>query len=212
MLQSLHNFFALAGIALVLCALLFRAMVGAKASGPWVKWVILVFFAVLWVPVGQAQIPLLAYVRGISSDLSITLVLLACAGPFRRLLPGLAPVEQISLLTVILLAALLLYPMALGWGNWDPYRLGWGNIGMWGTLLVLTAVCWVSGLRWLPVLMASALLCWSVGLLESGNLWDYLLDPWLVLAACVYGIRLARAALLARLSRDRQLGAGSAVR
>jgi hypothetical protein len=31
----------------------------------------------------------------------------------------------------------------------------------------------------LPALVALALLAWSLDLMESGNLWDYLLDPWL---------------------------------
>lgn len=212
MLQSLNNFFALTGIALVLCALLFRVLSGGKSSRPWVKGAVIALFAILWVPVGPAQIPLVAYLRSISSDLSITLILLGCAGLFRQVFPVVTSLEKISVLAAILLAALLLYPMALGWGDWDPYRLGWGNIGMWGTLLVLAVVCWVGGLRWLPVLIASALLCWSVGLMESGNLWDYLLDPWLVLAACVYGIRLALVALLARFTRNRQRGVASATR
>jgi hypothetical protein len=41
-------------------------------------------------------------------------------------------------------------------------------------------------LQVLPALVATALLAWSLGLLESGNLWDYLLDPWLSIYALAY--------------------------
>jgi hypothetical protein len=193
----------LAGIAVVLCAVLFRVLGGTKASRPWVKWAVMVFLVVLWLPFGQAQIPVVAYVRGISSDLSITLVLLAWVGLLPPVFPVVNALERISVLAAILLAALLLYPMSLGLGDWDPYRLGWGNMWMWGTLLVLVVGCWLSGLRWLPLLVGTAVLCWSAGLMESGNLWDYLLDPWLVLAASVYSVKLVGALLLACFSASR---------
>ena len=80
-------------------------------------------------------------------------------------------------------AALFLYPLALGWGDWDPYRLGWGAPGFWSALLIFSLICWFRGLRLLPLLVALALLAWTVGLLESTNLWDYLIDPWLSVVA-----------------------------
>jgi hypothetical protein len=51
------------------------------------------------------------------------------------------------------------------------------------SLLAVTLFFWANGLRLLPVLVALALLAWTLGLLESTNLWDYLLDPWLAAAA-----------------------------
>jgi hypothetical protein len=51
------------------------------------------------------------------------------------------------------------------------------------SLLAVTLFFWIKGLRLLPVLVALALLAWTMGLLESTNLWDYLLDPWLAAAA-----------------------------
>ena len=56
-------------------------------------------------------------------------------------------------------------------------------------LLVLAAGCMVMGLRLLPALTALALLAWTAGLLESGNLWDYLLDPWLTGGAIFYSAK-----------------------
>ena len=125
--------------------------------------------------------PLAGYIRGIVGDLSISLLALSawslCCRQF-----GVVPMatrERTALLAVIAVAAVLLYPTALGWGDWDAYRLGWGSWWFLSGLLAISAgAAWV-GLRVLPALVALALLAWSAGLMESGNLWDYLLDPWL---------------------------------
>ena len=180
-LPPLTDLLALLGIDLVLCAACLRLLEGRSGVSPWAKWVTALCFVVLWLPVGPARLPLLAYVRGISSDLSITSVALACAGSGRRLLamPPVARLEKLALYGVISLAALFLYPSALGWGDWDGYRSGWGSWGMWATLLFLSLFSWVNGLRLLPLLIALSLLAWSAALMESGNLWDYLIDPWL---------------------------------
>lgn len=189
MLPALTDLVALLGIALVLCTGFLQLLESRRGvtgvSTPREKWATAVCFVVLWFPLGVAKLPLLAYVRGISSDLSITLVMLACLGLGQRLL-GLRAVDQRERLAVnaaVVVAACFLYPLALGWGDWDPYRAGWGAPGMWVGLLILSAFCWVQGLRLLPVLVALALLAWRFGILESGNLWDYLMDPWLALAA-----------------------------
>jgi len=50
-------------------------------------------------------------------------------------------------------------------------------------LLALCLLCWIQGLRLLPVLVGLSLLAWSAGLMESTNLWDYLMDPWLAMTA-----------------------------
>jgi preprotein translocase subunit SecE len=87
--------------------------------------------------------------------------------------------EQMMVLAVIALAALFLYPLALGWGDWDLYQPGWGSWGMLLALLLICLACWANGLWVLPTLVALAMIAWSLDLMESGNLWDYLLDPWL---------------------------------
>lgn len=147
---------------------------GRRGAAVWAKWSKAVFFVLMWFPVGAAQLPLLAYVWGISSDLSMTLVALACLGLRPRLF-GLAPVgrkEKTAFNGVVVAAAIFLYPLALGWADWDAYRLGWGTLGMWGVLLALVPVFWVNGLRLLPLLVSLALLAWSAGLMKSTNLWD----------------------------------------
>lgn len=178
--------FAMLGISLVLCAGLLTLLCAWR--GAWVKAVAGLGFALLWIPVGAAQIPAVSYVRGITSDLSITLITLAVWRIGRLVLGwrGVAKQEQTAVMALVAAAALFVYPLALGWGDWDAYRAGWGSWGMLLALLVLCATCWAKGLRVLPALAALALLAWSFGLMESTNLWDYLLDPWLSVYAIGY--------------------------
>jgi hypothetical protein len=191
MLPPLTDLVALLGIGLVLCAGCLRLLSWRRGVTPWVKGVTAACFVLMWLPLGAAQLPLVAYVRGISSDLSITLLALVCIGMVRRWRgEGLMDArERMALYGAVAAAALLLYPMALGWGDWDPYRAGWGAPGMLIGLLAVTLFFWIKGLRLLPVLVALALLAWTMGLLESTNLWDYLLDPWLATAAIFQCVR-----------------------
>ena len=130
-------------------------------------------------------LPLAAYVRGITGDLSITALVLLMLSVLRPLF-GWRPSDagaRTAMLILIALAATGLYPMALGAGLFDPYSLGYGNpwfIG--GLLLIALAAC----LRRLPVIalaIALAVLEWGAGWNESNNLWDYLLDPLLAIYA-----------------------------
>ena len=184
-MPSLTDFLALLGIDLVLCAGVLRLLGGKSVGHRRVKWVAAACFVLLWLPAGAAQLPLLAYIRGVSSDLSVTLVALAGLIVAQRLsgFPVLSRREKAGLSWVIAAAAVALYPLSLGWGNWDFYRTGWGSFGLLAVLLAVSLFSWARGLRLLPLLIGLSLLAWSAGLMESANLWDYLLDPWLALAA-----------------------------
>lgn len=189
---ALTDAFAVFGIAMALCAgALSLRRFGRRKNfvlSPWMKGLLLALFIGLLVPKSGASIPLAAFFRGFIGDLSITLLALSlwslCHHLF-NVLPT-AKRELTALLGVVAATALLLYPTALGWGDWDAYRLGWGS---WWFLLALLVLCganaWL-GLYVLPALVALALLAWSAGLMESGNLWDYLLDPWLSVFALGY--------------------------
>lgn len=193
MFPPANDLIALLGINLVLSAGCLRLLSWRRGLTPWGKWAGAAVFVLLWCPVGPARLPLVAYVRGISSDLSISLVAIACLGMYRRL-RGLAPVaprERMALSLAFAAGALFLYPLALGWGDWDAYRLGWGSPAFWAALLALSLACWGAGLRLLPMLVVLALLAWVAGALESTNLWDYLIDPWLALAAIFQCIKSA---------------------
>jgi hypothetical protein len=209
MLPPLPDFLALLGIDLALCAAALQWLGRQHSRAPSAKWLALACFSLLWIPAGEAHLPLLAYVRGISSDVSITLVALAVLLLGQRLLgwKSLAQREYMALNALVAAAALLLYPLALGWGDWDAYRPGWGAPGMWAALMAISLVCWLQGLRLVPLLIGLALTAWSLGLMESANLWDYLLDPWLALIAIFQCLRWATKQALARL-KPKQAAAG----
>ena len=91
------------------------------------------------------------------------------------------------------LAGLVLYPLTLGIGGWDPYELGYRPLAMLGILLVLAAWGRWRGYRaaaFVPIIV----LAWCAGLLESTNLWDYLLDP----LVAIYGVGWLATALVRR--------------
>lgn len=140
-------------------------------------------FAVTLIPFGG--MPFAAYVRGLTGDLSITtLVLLWCA----LLRPWCACVtfedkHRIALSILIALAALALYPMALGAGAYDSYSLGYDNQQFVVVLLLLALAAWFRKFILIAVCIALATLAWAVGWYESNNLWDYLLDPFIAIYA-----------------------------
>jgi hypothetical protein len=140
-------------------------------------------FVLMFIPFGT--IPIAAYVRGVTGDLGITTqVLLWCA--LLRPWCGCVTVEakhRLALLILIALAALTLYPMALGVGAYDPYRLGYGNPQFVAVLLLVTLAAWFWKSSLIVLCIAFATLAWTVGWYESNNLWDYLLDPFVSIYA-----------------------------
>ena len=187
----LTDWFALLGISLVLCAGLLTLLASWRAVAKRmavVRLVAVCCFVLLWIPVGAAHMPVVAYVRGITADFSITFIALAvwriCHVAF--IVQPVPKREGMAVMVAVALAAVFLYPLALGWGDWDAYGPGWGSWGMLLALLLLCAVCLAKGFKVLPALVALALMAWSLGLMESGNLWDYLLDPWLSIFALAH--------------------------
>jgi hypothetical protein len=195
MFPPLTDFLTLASIAVVFCAgCLFVPCTTSGAENRATKkgrYLAGLCFLAMWIPLGSAVIPVAAYIRGFTSDFSVSMVVLAACSLCHRLfgLKTFEPREYRAVFFVACVAVLFLYPLALGWGDWDAYGPGWGSAGMWASLLIGCFVCWISGLRLLPLLIGLALLSWTAQLLESTNLWDYLVDPWLGCVALFYTVR-----------------------
>ncbi len=133
------------------------------------------------VPVGT--LPVAGYVRGVLGDLSVTTTLLLLVCLLRPVLPLSAlPVDRsrLALQALAATAGLVLYPLALGFGPADPFRLGFAHTGFVCTLLLIAAAAGYAGLHFVAICLALAALAWAVGTGESRNLWNYLLDPVLV--------------------------------
>ncbi len=137
-------------------------------------------------------LPAAAYLRGAIGDLSIPSLLLLSFAVARNMrgqpVGGASGVPSgrdggiTGLLVLIVLGAFALYPMALGWGSFDPYRLGYGDPWFLSGLLAAA----VAGLWLAPVValaIALAVLAWTAGWYASPNLWDYLLDPLVTIYA-----------------------------
>lgn len=140
-------------------------------------------FVLMLIPFGA--MPIAAYVRGVTGDLSITtLVLLWCAllKPWCDCVTVEAK-QRHEMLILIALSALALYPMALGAGAHDPYRLGYGDPLFVSALLLLALAAWFRKSSLIALCIAFATLAWAAGWYESNNLWDYLLDPFLSIYA-----------------------------
>jgi len=122
------------------------------------------------------ELPLAAYIRGVTGDLSIVLTLLL----WSSLLPS-SKTTPIVFKLAIAIIALGFYPFALGLDMVDPYAWGYGSIAFLIAVLVFAAVCglanWAKGV-WI---IAIAIIAWAANWHESANLWDYLLDPFLAI-------------------------------
>ena len=134
--------------------------------------------ALLLVPVGEVQA--VEYLRAVVGDLSIvTQVLLAAfilgRAPERRQLG--------AIMAMALGAAVFLYPAALGVIQFDPYALGYASLPYAAALAAVTVAAWYLGFEWLAACLLVAVAAKVAGVLESRNLWDYLVDPLLVLYA-----------------------------
>ncbi len=145
-----------------------------------VKVILLCIFANLFFwPLGLSlELPLSAYVRGVIGDLSIVTVVLLLSTLLMRnqSTPWLAKLA-------IGLVGLIFYPFALGLGMFDPYGWGYSSAALLIAVLIFALISaaanWNAGV-WMVGL---AIIAWSVGWHESTNLWDYLIDPFLMLWA-----------------------------
>ncbi len=140
-------------------------------------------FVLMLIPFGG--MPVAAYIRGMTGDLSITaLILLWCTllRPWCDCFEAQAR-HRSALLVLIACTALVFYPMALGAGMLDPYRLGYGDPQFITVLLLLALAAWLRKSALVVLCIAFATFAWAIGWYESDNLWDYLLDPFVSIYA-----------------------------
>jgi hypothetical protein len=149
-------------------------------------------FVLMFIPLGG--MPLAAYMRGVTGDLGITTMVLLWYALLRPWCGATKGNNRFALLILIALAAFALYPMALGVGMYDPYRLGYGNLQFVVALLLLALAAWFWKFSLVALCIAFATLAWAVGWYESNNLWDYLLDPFVsIYALAAIAVRASKA-------------------
>ena len=199
-MPGLTDLIGLAGAAAAIAAVLLGLPGIARLRRAHPTPLLLAALVAALVPLGA--LPAAGYLRGIVGDLSVTTVLLLLRGLLRPVL-GWAAIDARSRLALQILVAaggVVLYPLALGYGSFDPYRLGYANPWFLGGLLALAVAAGLRRLTLVTWCLALAVLGWAVGAYESRNLWDYLVDP--LVAAWGLGGILIRAAQGLRLSRQ----------
>ena len=172
---------------LLLMAVLFtqltERLVKQSGSRLWLLAILLVLgFAVPLAGSSFAQ-----WLRSVLGDLSV-LTMLLFADILARRLWGLALFSitaRHALLLVVAVVGMVFYPMAMGVGSIDPYRLGFAPVGLSVALCVVSVITWLRFSRGLAVALLLPLLAYNLHLLESDNLWNYLIDPVLVIYAIV---------------------------
>ena len=125
------------------------------------------------------ELPLAAYVRGFTGELSITSMLLLWTAYFspKEIHVPAAMKVWIALLTIVF------YPLALGVSMLDPYAWGYGSYALLAAVIATALLALLAGSNRIAIILGLAILAWAAGWHESANLWDYILDPFLGLWA-----------------------------
>ena len=135
---------------------------------------------------------LIGYPAGVLGDLSVTTQILLAGLLVKRLagIDALPLHDRKFLLAAAAAAGFLLYILSSGLTALDLYSLGFGSGALLTVLALATIVCW----RYQPgaaVVILLGVLAFELSLLPSANLWDYLLDPALVLFAWGWALTIA---------------------
>jgi hypothetical protein len=150
--------------------------------------------AALFVFVPLGDLPIAAYVRGVTGDLSIATLVLAYAA-CRAQLTGRTAIERRDLRVLswlVVAGTAFLYPFALGWTRFDSYSLGYGLVEFVTALLLVTLAAWHFRFTVVVIIIIAAVLAYLVGAYESRNLWDYLIDPLVASYALIWLLAGAR--------------------
>lgn len=130
------------------------------------------------------------FLRGVYSDPSITSVVFLLILMLQRA-AGLQLFKTNELFiasTVILGVAAVFYPMSLGVSATDLYAIGYHEKWFKGLVLGISLLCAVNYFYVTALTLALGVLAFELRLLESTNLWDYVIDPIITLVILITGI------------------------
>lgn len=125
------------------------------------------------------------YFRGAVGFLSITTILLLIISLIQRLFNRfiLKDAERSIIFQGITLAGMVLYPTALGFSPIDIYRLGYKPLTLLFILLLFAVLAWLLEYHIGAMFIVIAVIAFNLQIFESQNLWDYLIDPFVMLYA-----------------------------
>ncbi len=115
---------------------------------------------------------------------------------------------------VVILMAAILYPTSLGLGHFDMYSIGFASDGFYNYLVTVIAglgiIAWYVGYAQIAIWLTLSVLAHGLNLFESNNLWNYLLDP-LVVIACLVSVIIKASKLVLKKFKSRAQNGGSNV-
>jgi len=172
-------------LVLTLCLQKLASWCGLTLRG-WRRlwWPGAIALAALLLPVGGLTVA--RWAAGLSANFSFPFTGLMAAAVWERAFAQqvLSPRDWEAGWRFGAIGGLVLYPFALGVGSVDPYEWGWRFSPLFVVVGVLTA-----GLIWrqsrFAILLLLAAVAFHLGVLESSNYWDYLLDPIYCLVSLV---------------------------
>lgn len=122
------------------------------------------------------------------------------------------PVAQRQWIALLaLLAGLLWYGTALLSGLTPVHGMGWGSFPLSTALLLIGMAAWVVRAYWVCLALVLAQFGFALNLLPVANLWYYLIDPLLLVAALVYLVQQGLAGRLVLLPANRPPGPHSSM-
>lgn len=185
-MSMLHNVLPFLGQVL-LVAVLATVLFGKFVKDARQRMAVVAVLTVLGMLLPVSGLSFAQWLRSVVGDLSVLtfilfLDILAQRLSDHRLLDS---VTRNKLLSGVVLAGIVFYPLALGVSEFDPYRLGYDPVLMTAILCLASVFAWMKTYRGLAIILPLPLVAFNLQLLESTNLWDYLLDPIVMIYAVV---------------------------
>ena len=129
--------------------------------------------------------------RGLLGDLSVPSILLLATYLLNIMKVKRAP-NGTSFNVLVILMAVVLYPTSMGYSHFDMYSLGFASDDYYAYLVLTVAslgiLSWYSGYAQIGLWLTLAVVAHGLQLFESNNLWNYLIDPLIVIACLISSI------------------------
>lgn len=185
-MSMMHNILPFTG-QLLLVAVLLTLMTGSLVKNRRQRLFVVAVLLVTGLFLPVYGLSFAQWLRSVVGDLSVfTLVIFANILAHR--LFGHKLLESATcnrLLQGIAVVGVVFYPLALGVSAFDPYQLGYAPLLMPALLCLASVIAWLKDKRGFAIIVLLPLIAFNLRMLESTNLWNYLLDPILLVYAMV---------------------------
>lgn len=165
-------------LTLLLVQRLAKAWLGAGANRAWPRHLALGLASAVIVLLPVRGIPLGRWMAGLNLAPSIPLLCLLTSLVWKT--PAgrdwFQPQDRLAAGLFGGLTGTFLYPLAMGLGNFDPYRWGWSFSPLL-PVIALASIFLIWRQNRFGIILLLSILGWDLQCLESTNLWDYLVDP-----------------------------------